>query len=186
MNVCGKRFRAAAAVVGAALAATLGLGASPASAATSDGWVRGYDTYVGDWGDEGTVSMLVSQYKNSNATCLWQRVLWAEGAGGDPEHPFYEGWINGSFGPETSSATFNLQRRWGLTADSYVGPKTFGRADDNLVKTGGSTGRGETLYLEYRGRSHTFPVRRNTEGKYLFKDADGTWRQAGYNYRTCS
>ncbi len=49
---------------------------SPASAKVSDGYVRGYDTYVGDWSDEGVIS--AGEFPVSNATCLWQHILVAE------------------------------------------------------------------------------------------------------------
>ncbi|WP_372343390.1 hypothetical protein [Streptomyces sp. KL116D] len=39
--------------IGALTAAALAMSASPASAKISDGYVRGYDAYAGDWADEG-------------------------------------------------------------------------------------------------------------------------------------
>jgi hypothetical protein len=189
MKFHGKRARTVAVIAGAAMAVTLGLGASPASAEASDGWVRGYDTYVGDWGDEGTLFWKPDGYPHSNATCLWQRILWAEGVSYNTANgPRYASLsdIDGNFGPHTNSLTLALQSRWGLYKDGKVGNGTFGRADDNLTKTGGSTARGETLYLRYNGSRNTFDLRRNTEGKYLFKDKKGDWRQAGYDYLTCA
>ncbi|MDX3525031.1 peptidoglycan-binding domain-containing protein [Streptomyces sp. ID05-39B] len=186
MSMRGKCSRTAAVVVGAALAATLGLSASPASAKASDGWVRGYDYSIDDFNDEGTLSSSLAEHRESNATCMWQRILWAEGALTTTGTPFGESFIDGHFGNDTTTATKWLQRYWHLDVDGKVGNQTFGYAHVHVFQTGGSTDRGKTLYLEYRGRSHSFPMRRNTEGKYLFKDADGNWRQAGYDYRTCS
>ncbi|MGX5213102.1 peptidoglycan-binding domain-containing protein [Streptomyces violaceus] len=173
----------AATLIGAAIAATTMLSAAPASAKASDGWVRGYDNHTGDWGDEGVLSKY--NYSSSNATCLWQKVLWAEGAVEAPSNYFDLDDVDGHFGSKTSIGTQNLQARWGLTEDSTVGPDTFGWADGKLHYTGGSGLPGKTMYLEYRGFRHTFDLKRNTEGKYLFTDRKGDWRQAGYDYHTC-
>ncbi|MGX5209921.1 peptidoglycan-binding domain-containing protein [Streptomyces violaceus] len=154
-------------------------------AKTSDGWVRGYDKYQDDWDDEGVLSER-SDYKTSNATCMWQRILWAEGVYWDVDSRFSESDITGEFGAKTGQGTSGLQQRWDLTHDRTVGNATFGRAADNLKKTGGSTGRGETLYLKYYGGRYNISFKRNTEGKYLFRDQNGDWRQAGYDYRTCA
>ncbi|WP_406224198.1 peptidoglycan-binding protein [Streptomyces canus] len=181
----GKRARTVVVVAGTAMAATLGLSASPASAKASDGWVRGYDYHIDDFNDEGTLSSSLAGHSPSNAVCLWQRILWAEGAKSDTMLPFAEAHITGYFGNGTTVATKWLQAYWHLDVDGKVGNQTFGYAHHHNFKTGGSTDRGETLYLEYRGRSHSFAMRRNTEGKYLFKDYDGDWRQAGYDYHTC-
>lgn len=186
MNFRGIRARALAAVMGAAMVTTLGLGASPASAKISDGWVRGYDRFSDDWDDEGDIGRLLPA-PHSNAVCLWQRVLWAEGAyatGFDNER-FTKSHIDGSFGFRTEYTTRDLQRRWGLTADGLVGGDTFGRANKHMYQTGGSAARGKTLYLRYEGTEYSFNVTRNTEGKYVFPDGNGDLRQAGYEYLTC-
>lgn len=183
------RIRLSAVAVTIAVFGTLASGVAPASAASSDGWVRGYDTYVGDWGDEGTLFWKPEGYAHSNATCLWQRILWAEGVSYTTPHGGEYAKlsdIDGNFGPHANSLTMALQYRWDLGRDGKVGNGTFGRADNNLTKTGGSTARGETLYLRYNGSRNTFDLRRNTEGKYLFKDKAGDWRQAGYDYRSCA
>lgn len=178
--------RVTTAVVGSLTAVTLAVSASPASAAVSDGWVRGYDTYVGDWGDEGSSRMSNGGGMNdSNAVCLWQKILWAEGANETNGTDFDQADVTGYFGDNTEHGTRELQARWRLTADGLVGNATFGRADNELEFVGGSTDRGKTLYLSYDGDKYDFMVRRNTEGKYVFVDGDGDWRQAGYGYRTC-
>ncbi|MEU1895296.1 peptidoglycan-binding domain-containing protein [Streptomyces pristinaespiralis] len=186
MNFQRKRARAVAAVMGAALVTTLGLAASPASAKISDGWVRGYDRFSDDWDDEGDLQRL-EPYSNSNATCLWQRILWAEGAYAvdyDNER-FTKGDIDGYFGWRTFYSTRDLQRRLAVTQDGIVGGTTFGLVNKHMYQTGGSTARGRTLDLRYQGREHSFDLRRNTEGKYVFPDGNDDWRQAGYEYLSC-
>ncbi|EFH30893.1 hypothetical protein RKD30_005396 [Streptomyces pristinaespiralis] len=170
-------------------AATLAMSASPASAKISDGYVRGYDTYVGDWGDEGTIS--TAAYSQNNAVCLWQTILWAEGANESDGTNFDGTDIDGIFGGNTYGATKRLQVSWGLAssydkADGMVGPNTFGRADNQLVKTGGSTARGETVEFVYNGSVHDFAVERDSEGRYRFREGNDTWRLAAYGYRSCS
>jgi hypothetical protein len=93
--------------------------------------------------------------------------------------------ITGVFSWDTVYATANLQDRWDIGVDGDVGKQTFGRADDELKKTGGSISDGKKLDLQYEGDEHTFSVVRNTEGKYSFRDGDDKWRIAGYNFRTC-
>ncbi|WP_372350801.1 peptidoglycan-binding protein [Streptomyces sp. KL116D] len=160
------------------------MSASPASAKRSDGWVRGYDQYSDDWDDEGPMQFF--PVNKSNAVCLWQKILYAEGALQADGTKFPESRVTGSFTTYTMQATKNLQKRWGLAVDGEVGPATFGRAADELIKRDGSTARGKTLYLDYMGDRYGLKIRRNTEGKYLFIDKSGTWRQAGYDYLTCS
>lgn len=186
MNFHGKRSRAVAAVMGAAMVATLGLAASPASAQVSDGWVRGYDRFSDDWDDEGDLGRL-EPYSNSNATCLWQRILWAEGAyaTGYDNKVFAKDDIDGYFGWRTFYSTSSLQKRWGLTGDGIAGGNTLSRANKHMYQTGGSTDRNRTLYLKYEGKEHSFNLRRNTEGKYVFPDGNDDWRQAGYKYLSC-
>ncbi|WP_322657125.1 peptidoglycan-binding domain-containing protein [Streptomyces justiciae] len=150
----------------------------------SDGYVRGYDTYVGDWGDEGVLKLGGS---NSNAVCLWQTVLWAEGAQEIDGTSFDQADIDGIFGRNTELATSSMQGRWDLEyVDGIVGSTTFGRADDQLEYSSGSEDRGRTLFLTYDGRAYDFTVARNSEGKYRFKDRSGVWQYAGYNTWTCN
>ncbi|MEU8733694.1 Tat pathway signal protein [Streptomyces tendae] len=188
MNSHKSRSRVIAAAVGLATAVTLGLGAPPASAKASDGWVRGYDFHVDDLNDEGTLAKGPENFGYSNATCFWQKILWAEGAkwhSADGWVPFKISMIDGVFGTNTNNATQNLQSSWHIGVDGKVGNETFGKAHIHMFKTGGSYDRGKVLNLEYRGTAHSFKLFRNAEGKYTFKDRKGDWRQAGYNYRTC-
>ncbi|MFF7034706.1 MULTISPECIES: peptidoglycan-binding domain-containing protein [Streptomyces] len=188
MNLHGRGGRAVAAAMGTAIALTLGLSASPASAKASDGWVRGYDTFTDDFDDEGVLSK--TSHTRSNATCLWQRILWAEGAKyrpslEAPDRLFKSSQITGIFDDATYRATRALQARWDLGVDGEVGKASLGRAGTHLRKKSGSTARGKKLVLRYSGDAHTITIERNTEGKYLFKDRNNGWRQAGYDYRSC-
>ncbi|MFR9724637.1 peptidoglycan-binding domain-containing protein [Streptomyces sp. MS19] len=180
------RTRITAALAGALAATTLAVSATPAAAKASDGYVRGYDTYVGDWGDEGVLKYN-GTYSPSNAVCLWQKVLWAEGATEIDGTQFDAADIDGVFGRNTELATSSLQGRWNMDyVDGIVGSSTFSLAGIKLAVTGGSEARGRTLYLTYRGLRHTFDLTRDTEGRYRFPDRNGNWQTAGYNTWTCS
>lgn len=160
------------------------MSASPASAKISDGYVRGYDAFRGDWSDEGVLS--TTQNSVSNAVCLWQTILWVEGATEIDGTKFDRSDIDGHFGSNTKRATQHQQAAWGLAdswgeADGKVGPNTFGEADDWLVKSGGFEDRGRTLYLTYNSGLDTFDLYRNTSGIYMFKITDNDiWRGASY------
>ena len=169
-----KLFRrvGAVAVIGL-LAATLS--STPAHAAKSDGYVRGYDTYVGDWGDEGTLS----RGDSSNAVCLWQKILWAEGAEEQDGTSFDQSDIDGHFGGNTAHATHDL------TGKYLVGNTQFGRADNQLEYRSGSEGEGRTLELTYNGSAHNTTMIRDTEGRYKFYDDGGVVRAASYTTNTC-
>ncbi|TPQ16659.1 peptidoglycan-binding domain-containing protein [Streptomyces sporangiiformans] len=179
--------RLSAAAISILALGTLAVGVTPASAAMSDGYVRGYDTYVGDWGDEGEFGHGVYwyPYNSTNAVCLWQKILWAEGAEESDHSTFDQADIDGHFGANTQYATETLQARWRLDHDGVVGPLTFGRADDNLRYVSGSDDRGEVLNLTYRGRDWSFSARRDSSGIYSFYDGNGTRRNAGYDYNSC-
>lgn len=187
MSLRSARVRVVTGAISAVVAGALALSPSPASAAKSDGYVRGYDSYKGDWSDEGTLQFDAdATYDNNNAVCLWQKILWAEGADETDGSNFDASDVDGQFGPNTLGATENLQAHWNLGVDGVVGGDTFGRADDELKVTGGSEDRGEQLNMTYYGDVHSFSVVRNSEGKYAFRDGDDIWRIAGYGYRTCS
>ncbi|WP_199548055.1 peptidoglycan-binding protein [Streptomyces sp. N35] len=167
-------------------AAALAVSASPASAKISDGYVRGYDAFRGDWSDEGVLS--TTENSVSNAVCLWQTILWVEGVKETDGTAFDRGDIDGHFGANTKRATQHLQAQpgWDLAdswgeADGRVGPNTFGEADDYLVKSGGFEDRDRTLFLTYNSGRATFDLYRNASGIYWFKIDDSyPWQAATY------
>ncbi|MBD0839222.1 peptidoglycan-binding domain-containing protein [Streptomyces sp. TRM68416] len=184
MNFRTTRARLAAATIGAAVAGTLALGASPASAAASDGYLSGSGYTYDDWDDEGTLSS--SSYAKSNATCLWQKILWAEGAIEKDGTKYDTADIDGHFGSNTTHATKNLQKRWGLSADGLVGKKTFTKAGDKLKDSKLVDINSQRKYrLRYDGAQSDFFVYRSSSGKYSLY-VDGAYRYANYKSRTCS
>ncbi|WP_328837892.1 peptidoglycan-binding domain-containing protein [Streptomyces europaeiscabiei] len=183
MNFRTTRTRLAAAVTAAVATGALAVSASPASATSSQGYFTGYGTtWTDDWSNEGTLSS--GSYARSNATCLWQKILWAEGATESNGTAYDYADIDGIFGSNTTYASKRLQTRWGLDDDGRVGPLTLGKADNKLRYSSGSTSAG-TLYLRYDGAAHDFTLRRDDNNRYGFVQ-DSAWRLAGYNYRTCS
>ncbi|MET9558304.1 peptidoglycan-binding protein [Streptomyces sp. NPDC006645] len=158
---------------------TLGLGTTPASANVNDGYISGAGTLFDDWGDEGTVSRY--SHASSNAACLWQQVLWAEGYG----HNFE---IDGIFGPTTESRTKSLQRRWGLADDGIVGKNTWSKAGENLgYGQLVNDGPNRQYRMRYTGDSDDFVLYRGETGRHGFYElANENWRVAGYNSRTCT
>jgi hypothetical protein len=163
--------------VATAVAAAVVLSAAPASASgdySGLSMVAGSGPFKDDWNDEGRLS--TGRHASSNATCLWQKVLWADGK---------LDWndIDGVFGPRTHTATVAWQRDWvDGDADGIVGKETFTEAGEALRDTDGN-GSVDT-YLGITGR--TFLVGRTADGDYTFYDRNGEKRLAGYNYLTCS
>ncbi|MGW4019851.1 peptidoglycan-binding domain-containing protein [Streptomyces sp. NPDC005009] len=186
MNLRTTRTRLGAAAVAALAAGALAVGTSPASASASSGYVSGADTYTDDFGDEGLLS--TSSHSSSNATCLWQIILLAEGANESDGTDFDMSDIDGHFGPNTQHATKRLQVSWGLAdsfseADGKVGPNTFGYADSKLRYLGGSTASGGNLHVRYQGAKYYFDVYR-TDGKYRIYHNDA-WHTTSYTSNTC-
>lgn len=173
-----KRSRLAAAAVSVATAAGLGLGGlAPAASATGTWVIDGRGAAYNDWGDEGNLSR--HEHANSNATRLWQSVLWADGAkwtGSDgKKHKFTKWDIDGQFGWKTHSATKYWQDREELEdVDGIVGKETFGYADDFLDGPGAN---GKVYYSGY-DRNVTF---KRLDGKYYVK-IDGQWKKAAYDW----
>ncbi|WP_165986710.1 peptidoglycan-binding protein [Streptomyces sp. YIM 98790] len=171
----------AACAVGALTVATLALSTSPAAASgdySGRAYVFGAGSFTDDWGDEGLLS--TSSHTYSNATCLWQKILWADGYLNSTAD------IDGIFGAKTRNATVALQRDFGLGDDGVVGKETFGWADRWLVYESGSTTSGSTLKLTYVGLVRNITITRDASGRHGFYDGDGNRRLAGYNYRTCA
>jgi peptidoglycan hydrolase-like protein with peptidoglycan-binding domain len=167
-----------------AVALTLGVSAGLTTSASANGTYSGnaYVTGTGrvdsynhsmDWENEGVVSKLTNP--KTNVTCLWQKILWADGdlpASG----------IDGAFGDNTYNATINWQRAaGGLSADGSAGRNTWGAATYWLYDSNGD-GRVDT----YLGAAHNFAVSIDSNGRYHFPDDTGTDRLASYNSRTCS
>lgn len=190
MTFRSSRSRLATAVVTAAVVGALAISASPASASTSDGYISGGGDFTNDWGDEGTLSQ--SSYAKSNATCLWQQILWAEGAKEQNGTAYDASDIDGDFGPNTDYATRNLQDRWPLRyVDGKVGNETWGYADSKLsfydyayeYAFGGKI-------LRYSGAVRSFYLVRAENGRYVFWEGstndNGNYRFAAYKSRTCS
>lgn len=164
-----KRFKGAVFVVGALTAAMLGLSTSPA-AASGDISGRAYVHLLNMWGDEGYLS--TSRHTYSNATCLWQKILWADGY-------LTNSGIDGIFGQGTYDATREWQQWRRVGADGVVGPDTF-----NAAVAGGLAWEG-TYQLRYNGRTHDAVITLDEDDRFGFYE-DGVHRLAGYNYRTCS
>lgn len=171
-----KRVRVAACAVGALTAVTLALSASPASAiGTYSGlaYVYGGGAFGNDWDDEGILS--TGTNTSSNATCLWQKILWADGNLTSASD------IDGVFGTKTKAATEDWQSDWDASPDGAVGKETFGKAGEWLRDTDGD-GAVDT----YVGSAHSISVSRDDQGRYHFYDGGGNGRIAGYDYLTCS
>jgi hypothetical protein len=183
-----KKARLAAGIVGALTAVTLALSTSPAAASgtySGRAYVYGAGTWTDDWLDEGILS--TSTNTSSNATCLWQKILWADGAIETDGTKFDAGDIDGHFGSNTKDATENWQNTTGLTADGVVGKETFGAA----IRVSSGTNGLFDLTLDgavdtYIGFDHTISVTRDTDGRYHFYDGDGNARIAGYDYLSCT
>ncbi|MQY15805.1 hypothetical protein SRB5_59960 [Streptomyces sp. RB5] len=182
------RSRLTTAVLTAAVAGALAISASPASASTSSGYISGADTYTDDWGDEGNISQ--SSHASSNATCLWQQILWAEGAVEQDGSKFDKADIDGVFGPNTYRATMNLQDRWPLkSVDGIVGNATWGYAGGRLSFYDYATEYGGGLILTYTGAENYFYLVRAANGRYFFWEGSstdsGAYKWASYTSRTC-
>jgi peptidoglycan hydrolase-like protein with peptidoglycan-binding domain len=113
--------------VAAAVTAAVVLSAAPASASgdySGLSTVAGSDGFTDDWNDEGILS--TTRHASSNATCLWQKILWADGKLAWDD-------IDGVFGPGTREATKKWQQEWvNGTADGIVGKATFTAAGKSL------------------------------------------------------
>ncbi|MFF3257291.1 peptidoglycan-binding protein [Actinacidiphila glaucinigra] len=174
-----KRIKWGACTVGALTAAVLAMSTTPAAAnGTYSGleYVYGAGAWSDDWGNEGVVD--TNTNRTSNATCLWQMVLWANGYLSSNSD------IDGDFGSGTKTATANWQSASGLTADGSAGKASWSHAAGRINY---SSGTESDLYLTYVGSAgRSFILHRFPDGVYQFVDADGASRNAGYNYRTCS
>ncbi|MGW0909821.1 peptidoglycan-binding domain-containing protein [Streptomyces sp. NPDC002853] len=172
-----KRLLGAAVAVTAGAAIALG-GTASLAQASGPHVVDGKGSAHNDWGDEGTLSR--HSHANSNATRLWQNVLYADGAkwkdSSGKRHTFKKWDIDGSFGRKTESATKYWQQREDVEdVDGIVGKETFGVADDFLNGPGGGG------HVTYSGYQHDVGFKR-LSGTYYVK-IDGKWKKAAYNWR---
>ncbi|EKX68010.1 peptidoglycan-binding domain-containing protein [Streptomyces ipomoeae] len=165
----------------AAVTATAGLVlgvTTPLATAAGAQVVDGSGAAYNDWGDEGTLS--VNHNSKSNATRLWQSVLYADGAKWKDSkgqlHTFTAYDIDGIFGWKTRSATMYWQEREELEdIDGIVGRETFGQADQLLD---GPYKNGIVNYVGYENEV-TF---KRLDGKYYVK-IGSKWKVAAYGWR---
>jgi hypothetical protein len=131
-----------------------------------------------DWQDEENLS--VDDYAQSNATAVWETVLYADGAQWQDDdgdwHAFRKNQIDGSFGPETESATQWWQDRHGL-------PDSDGVVTDDCWQTAQLRLHG--LYpggvVRYAGYARTATFKR-VGVKYRVKlKGTGSWKNASYD-----
>ncbi|MFJ3669008.1 peptidoglycan-binding protein [Streptomyces sp. NPDC090106] len=171
------RYSTSAALAAAILGMTV-LGASPASANVSEGYVAGAGVVTDDWGDEGTLSQNTNAKAYANG--LWQWVLYAEGVDESNGSAYDKYDIDCLFGANTAYATKQLQDRWNLGVDGSVGTETFSRADNNLTISG------ETV--TYHGAAHSVEFFRNADSHaYVFHSGSASgWTLASYSaYAPC-
>ncbi|MFI6939375.1 peptidoglycan-binding protein [Streptomyces sp. NPDC050418] len=176
MHLSKQRRVTVAAVSVAAGAGLVLTGLAPTAAASGRPYViDGHGSPTDDWRDEGNLSR--HSYAHSNATRLWQTILWADGAkykGSDGRWHAFTRWdIDGRFGPRTHSATKYWQDREGIRVDGVVGRQTFGLADNFLDRTG----RHRITYTGY-DRQVNF---KRVGGLYYVK-AGGAWKKAAYTW----
>lgn len=190
MNRNTTRTKWGAYAVGALTAAVLAVSTTPAAASGSYSglpFVYGAGVFEDDWNNEGVVD--IDTNKISNATCLWQKVLWANGYLSSTSD------IDGDFGPQTQTATANWQAAAGLANDGSAGKASWNYAASGQIDyVSGSEASGASLTLKYNGYNprtytwtgRTFTMTRNADGNYHFWDSSGVKRAAGYDYRTCA
>ncbi|MEU0823113.1 peptidoglycan-binding domain-containing protein [Streptomyces mirabilis] len=139
------RKSAAAAVMALAIAGGVAAETTPASANTSQGYISaGTGAVTTDWAGEGNLS--TSSHAHSNATALWQAVLWADG------NLTRTSQIDCRFGSATRDATRAWQRAHSLARDGIVGNKTFSKADNKLKLD--SLSSPSTYVVHYDGSQH--------------------------------
>ncbi|KUO21577.1 peptidoglycan-binding domain-containing protein [Streptomyces dysideae] len=115
-----------------------------------------------------------SESSNTDIVMLWQSILAAE-------HLIETYDIDGYFGAQTKAATIEWQKRYGLTADGWVGDATWSKADDRLrwngstvhYSSGGLFGyvelhRGDTSKYHDGGAYHLHKVMQG-DGVYVFE-----------------
>lgn len=144
------RAKATAISVATVIVGSIALSTTPASAAVSNGYISGTGDYRDDWTNEGPISE--SSNSVSNATALWQAILYADG------FLSYSG-IDCDFGPATYSATRSWQAYAGVSVDGIAGPNTLGTANEFVVPADGGG-------YYYWGRNHVITLTRNSDGQW--------------------
>lgn len=165
------------------VAAVLGVGGygialAPAANAAPYHGIDGNGAVFNDWEDEEELG--VDSYAKSNATALWETVLYADGALWEDDegewHPFKKSQIDGSFGPETESATQWWQEQHGLSeTDGVVTNESWEYAQGRLH------GPYSNNTVQYWGdvRDATF---KRVSKKYQVKlKGTGPWKVAHYD-----
>ncbi|MEU1965934.1 peptidoglycan-binding domain-containing protein [Micromonospora sediminicola] len=167
-----RSIRLLAAVVIAVL--TSGLIHTPAAhASVSYGYISGASTVTDDFGDEGTLKRGGS-YAYTNATALWQWILYAEGL-------ISKSGIDCQFGPGTETATKQFQSRYGLSADGVVGLNTWKTADNRLSLTDSSYPEADVVtYTGKNGGKAVFNRAKAGESYYSFRVDPYNWAGAAY------
>ncbi|MFD4505044.1 peptidoglycan-binding protein [Streptomyces sp. NPDC058457] len=165
------------AMAAAVLLGATGIALAPAASAASYHGINGGGSVLDDWQDEEQIG--VDDYANSNATALWQTVLWADGAQWQDDdgisHPFEKAQIDGTFGDETESATQWWQAHFNLTdRDGVVTEDTWTSAQSRLT---GPPGNGTVTYNGVR--KGTFK-RVGIKYRVRIKGA-GSWKTAYYD-----
>ncbi|WP_406436388.1 peptidoglycan-binding protein [Streptomyces sp. NBC_00631] len=169
-------------IVATATAVLLGAGglalAPAAAAAAPYHGIDGKDAVTDDWQDEENLG--VDDHTTSNATALWQTVLWADGAQWEDEdgdsHAFGKDQIDGVFGPETESATQWWQQNFNLSEnDGVVTDQSWRFAQARL------TGPSKTSTVTYTGGAQKASFKR-VGGKYRVRLlGTGTFKNAYYD-----
>ncbi|MCX4704445.1 peptidoglycan-binding protein [Streptomyces sp. NBC_01352] len=151
---------------------------APAANAADYHGIDGNSYVYDDWQDEENLG--VDDYAQSNATALWETVLWADGAMYEDEdgdwHPFKKNKIDGSFGPETESATQWWQNHYGI-------PENDGVVTDDCWLSAQSRLHGPyaSSNVQYSGSARTVTFKR-VSGKYRVKlKGTGSWKIAYYD-----
>jgi peptidoglycan hydrolase-like protein with peptidoglycan-binding domain len=166
-----------------AILLALGISASmatPASASNSyngNTFMKGEGSFGDDWDDEGIIAEFGGYNRNSNVTCLWQKIVfWADSSEGHRDQ------IDGYFGHNTTLATYSWQANYmdPTAADGTVGKYTWAAAGNRLRDTDG-----DGTVDEYDGRYRDIAISR-INGVYHFADAAGNDRLANYDNRTCT
>jgi peptidoglycan hydrolase-like protein with peptidoglycan-binding domain len=172
------RRRSAAAVIAAAIVGGVAVGTAPASASSGEGYISANLTgaVTNDWSDEGTLSK--SSHAHSNATALWQAVLYADGylsASG----------IDCKFGNTTYAATKKFQKHFmgSGSADGIVGKKSFSNADNRLVHDY-YTSNTEVVYYKGIKRKVWFVISEDGAKYSVRKSTSVGYKVAYYNKAT--